>query len=247
MAWQARIGMARKERGALPALPRADVGRGLPARLREAVVLLAVATTLLGAGLTGGGMGVIAAEPTATPADPDSPMTRALAAYAAIQAASALPPDWSPASVAASVAGSVAVTAAPAGFLWPAPGTLTQGYGCTGFAMEPWSAALGCHFHEGLDIANVEGTAVSAVAAGQVAWAGWTDDGYGYSVQLDHGGGLTTRYGHLCCVPVVAIGQRVARGELIGLMGTTGASTGPHLHFTVHLNGAPVDPWGYLG
>lgn len=240
MAWQDNIEMEQETSGASPRLPTAAVvrRRRVPVRVRAAGILLIAATTLLGAGLTGAGIGARAAESSATTADPDSPMTRALAAYEAIQAAHALPPDWSPASVAASVA--------PTGFLWPATGTLTQGYGCTGFALEPWSVALGCYFHEGLDIANVEGTVVAAAAAGQVTWAGWTDDGYGYSVQLDHGGGLTTRYGHLCCAPVVAIDQRVARGELIGLMGTTGASTGPHLHFTVHLNGAPVDPWGYL-
>ena len=225
------------------------------ARVRRGAALLLTATAIsLSTALIPAGDRSAAREAAASP-ESDSPMARALAAYEAIQAAKALPADWSPASVVPAAGASAAVAqaavapaAAPAaGFAWPAGGTLTQGYGCTEFALEPWSAALGCYFHEGLDIANVEGTVVVATAAGQVTWAGWTDDGYGYSVQLDHGNGLTSRYGHLCCAPMVVIGQRVATGEPIGLMGTTGASTGPHPHFTIHLNGQPVDPRDYLG
>ena len=129
-----------------------------------------------------------------------------------------------------------------AGFVWATEGWITQEYGCTDFALEPWHEELGCPFHHGIDIGNLPRTPVRAARDGEVTWAGWRDDGYGYSVLLDHGGGLVTRYGHFCCPPGVVAGQRVKRGDPIGLMGSTGASSGSHLHFAVEVDGRDVDP-----
>lgn len=134
-----------------------------------------------------------------------------------------------------------------AGFMWPAPGIITQEFGCTLFELEPWNSSLGCRFHYGIDIANVPETPILAAKAGQVVFAGWKDDdGYGYRVMLDNGDGVQTLYAHLCCPPDVQAGQDVAQGVTIGLMGSTGASSGSHLHFAVEVGGVAVDPRGYL-
>jgi murein DD-endopeptidase MepM/ murein hydrolase activator NlpD len=98
--------------------------------------------------------------------------------------------------------------------------------------------------HEGIDIAVPFNTPVQAAAAGRVVYAGWMS-GYGNLVVLDHGDGLSTAYGHNTSV-VVAVGQDVAAGQLIAYSGSTGHSTGPHVHFVVRVNGEPVDPMGYL-
>lgn len=100
--------------------------------------------------------------------------------------------------------------------------------------------------HRGLDIAAPMGTEVRAVAAGVVLWAEDNSDfGYGTYILLDHGRGLKTRYAHLSA-SLVRRGQRVARGSLIGLVGATGNTTGPHLHFEVLLHGEATDPEPYL-
>jgi murein DD-endopeptidase MepM/ murein hydrolase activator NlpD len=96
------------------------------------------------------------------------------------------------------------------------------------------------HFHTGVDIAAPRGTPVRAAADGTVLYAGWYG-GYGKLVVLDHGQGTSTLYGHLSQI-LVTSGQRVARGQLIGRVGSTGYSTGPHLHFEIRQNGRPVDP-----
>ena len=83
-----------------------------------------------------------------------------------------------------------------------------------------------------------------AGASGNVTFVGW-QNGYGQLVVIDHGGGLTTRYGHLSHIDV-AQGQTVARGEFIGRVGSTGRSTGPHLHYEIRINDEPVDPLQYL-
>jgi murein DD-endopeptidase MepM/ murein hydrolase activator NlpD len=139
---------------------------------------------------------------------------------------------------------SAAVSAS--GHLWPTTGVITQEFGCTDFALEPWNAEFRCRFHSGIDIANAEATPIRAALAGSVVFAGWGDDGYGYRVLLDDGGGVQTLYGHLCCSPELAAGQAVAQGEQIGLMGTTGASSGNHLHFAVIVDGIAVNPRDYL-
>jgi murein DD-endopeptidase MepM/ murein hydrolase activator NlpD len=128
---------------------------------------------------------------------------------------------------------------------WPITGTITQPFGPTDLTLEPaYDGAA--HFHLGLDIANTEGTPIAAAAAGTVIFAGWTDAGYGNCVQIDHGNGLVTLYGHMVALPLVTVGQKVTAGQLIGNVGTTGNSTGPHLHFGVQYNGAWVDPMAYL-
>lgn len=99
---------------------------------------------------------------------------------------------------------------------------------------------LGLRLHAGIDIPGKQGSLVSATAPGAVAFAGWAG-GYGNMVVIDHGGGVRTRYGHLVRALVTA-GERVNGGDVIGLLGSTGHSTGPHLHYELRVNGAPVDP-----
>ncbi len=134
---------------------------------------------------------------------------------------------------------------AATGFVWPARGTITQRYGPTGFWMEPAYQGY-AHFHQGLDIANGLGTPIVAAGSGTVIFAGWSNSGYGFCVQIDHGNGLVTLYGHMASQPVVQVGQHVNQGQLIGKMGSTGASTGSHLHFAVMKNGAWVNPLNFL-
>jgi murein DD-endopeptidase MepM/ murein hydrolase activator NlpD len=88
------------------------------------------------------------------------------------------------------------------------------------------------------------GTPVIAGARGQVSFVGW-QNGYGQLVVIDHGGGLSTRYGHLSHIDV-DLGQSVSRGQLIGKVGSTGRSTGPHLHYEVRINDQAVNPLQYL-
>jgi murein DD-endopeptidase MepM/ murein hydrolase activator NlpD len=132
------------------------------------------------------------------------------------------------------------------GYVWPTIGTVTQEFGCTDFDLEPWNAEVGCRFHYGIDIANEPGTPILAAHAGRVVDSGWAEDGYGYRVVLSDADGVRTLYGHLCCAPGVIVGQEVEQGEQIGLMGTTGASSGPHLHFAIEIDGAYVNPRNYL-
>ena len=98
--------------------------------------------------------------------------------------------------------------------------------------------------HEGIDIAAPIGTPIWAAAAGTVIYAGWLS-GYGSLVLVDHGNGLATAYAHASAILVV-LGQQVSQGETIALVGSTGHSTGPHLHFEVRINGVAVDPLLYL-
>jgi murein DD-endopeptidase MepM/ murein hydrolase activator NlpD len=98
--------------------------------------------------------------------------------------------------------------------------------------------------HEGIDIAASSGTPIRAAAAGTVIHAGWLG-GYGNLVVLDHGDGLATAYAHASAI-LVGVGQQVAQGETVSLVGSTGNSSGPHLHFEVRVNGAAVDPLLYL-
>jgi murein DD-endopeptidase MepM/ murein hydrolase activator NlpD len=99
-------------------------------------------------------------------------------------------------------------------------------------------------FHSGIDIAAPRGTRIVAAYGGTVIAAGWRS-GYGNTVEINHGNGLTTMYAHNH-TNLVRVGQVVARGEVIAHVGSTGNSTGPHLHFEVRVNGAHVNPWSYL-
>lgn len=100
------------------------------------------------------------------------------------------------------------------------------------------------HFHDGIDINAPAGTPVAVVARGRVTYVGYLG-GYGLAVKVDHGDGLVTMYAHLSKA-LVEPGQTVAGGDRIALSGSTGTSTGPHLHFSVFVGGSPVDPVGWL-
>jgi murein DD-endopeptidase MepM/ murein hydrolase activator NlpD len=116
---------------------------------------------------------------------------------------------------------------------WPVSGPVTSGFGVR------WG-----RMHEGIDIAVGQGTPVHAAAAGTVIYAGWME-GYGNLVVVDHGNGLSTAYGHNSTL-ASSVGQAVTAGQVIAYSGSTGHSTGPHVHFEVRVNGSPVDPLGYL-
>jgi murein DD-endopeptidase MepM/ murein hydrolase activator NlpD len=100
-------------------------------------------------------------------------------------------------------------------------------------------------FHKGVDFAGSQGSSVTAVGAGVVTWAG-ERSGYGRLVEINHGDGFVTRYAHNERT-LVTVGQTVKRGEPVALMGSTGRSTGPHVHFEVLRNGRQVDPLSYVG
>ncbi|MGA9854417.1 MAG: M23 family metallopeptidase [Gammaproteobacteria bacterium] len=122
----------------------------------------------------------------------------------------------------------------------PSGPPVTEGYESSPFGMriDPFTGELS--FHPGIDFAGPEGEPVKAVAAGVVTWAG-PRSGYGNMVQIDHGNGYSTLYGH-CEKLLVHVGEMVKKGQEIGLLGSTGRSTGPHVHFGVLYNGIPVNP-----
>lgn len=120
-------------------------------------------------------------------------------------------------------------------FIWPINGTLTSPF-CESRAWES------CH--PGLDIAAPNGTPIRAADGGRVAIAGWVG-GYGNYTCIQHTASLSTCYGHQSAIKV-SVGQQVSQGQVIGLVGSTGHSTGPHLHFEVRLNGAVQNPMAYL-
>jgi murein DD-endopeptidase MepM/ murein hydrolase activator NlpD len=124
--------------------------------------------------------------------------------------------------------------------IWPVIGKLESG---VGGRRNPFGGR-GFEYHEGQDIDAAKGTPVQVAASGRVIIAGW-QRGYGNVVYVDHGAGLSTRYGHLSEIDV-SVGQSVTRGQKIGLVGSTGRSTGPHLHYEVRINNQPVDPLPYL-
>jgi murein DD-endopeptidase MepM/ murein hydrolase activator NlpD len=123
--------------------------------------------------------------------------------------------------------------------LWPVIGHLTSIFGQR---MDPFSGEGA--FHTGVDISSQYGDSVRATADGIVVEAG-DHAGYGRLVVVDHGFGLTTYYGHLSSLNVV-VGQQLKRGDAIGNVGVSGRSTGPHVHYEVRINGAPVNPMRYL-
>ncbi|MFY9781210.1 MAG: peptidoglycan DD-metalloendopeptidase family protein [Candidatus Baltobacteraceae bacterium] len=128
---------------------------------------------------------------------------------------------------------------APSSFSWPVSGPITSPFG-----MRADPLGRGFHMHEGIDIAAPTGTTIAAAAGGRVIFAGWYG-GYGNAIVIDHGGHTSTLYGH-CSQIFVAEGQDVQRGQPIGAVGSTGNSTGPHVHFEVRVNGVPVDPTARL-
>ncbi|WP_315443923.1 M23 family metallopeptidase [uncultured Selenomonas sp.] len=125
------------------------------------------------------------------------------------------------------------------------PHTTPSIWPTTGYVSSPYGLRFGgSEFHQGVDIAAEIGTPIVATADGVVTAAGW-NGGYGNMVDVDHGGGIVTRYGHASAV-AVTVGQQVRRGQTIAYVGSTGRSTGPHLHYEVRVNGQPVNPAGYL-
>ena len=122
---------------------------------------------------------------------------------------------------------------------WPVSGEITSPYG---YRVHPiWGTTI---YHSGIDIGVDEGTPVHAADSGVIVWSGWMG-GYGYAVVIDHGNGLSTLYGHNSELAVDE-GQSVSKGHVVAYAGSTGNSTGPHVHFEVRENGDPVDPMGYL-
>ena len=126
-----------------------------------------------------------------------------------------------------------------------APHTTPSIWPTAGYVSSPYGLRFGgSEFHQGVDIAAEIGTPIVATADGVVTAAGW-NGGYGNMVDVDHGGGIVTRYGHASAV-AVTVGQQVRRGEVIAYVGSTGRSTGPHVHYEVRVDGQPVNPAGYL-
>ena len=127
--------------------------------------------------------------------------------------------------------------------MWPTSGQLTSLYGYRLSPMQRADGDLG-ECHQGVDIANKPDTLIYATANGTARYVGWSY-GYGQMIVLDHGYGISTLYAHTS-KSVVKAGDRVARGQVIGYMGTTGRSTGAHLHYEIWRHGRPVNPMIYL-
>jgi murein DD-endopeptidase MepM/ murein hydrolase activator NlpD len=128
--------------------------------------------------------------------------------------------------------------------VWPLDGPITQGFGPTSLVLEPARCYEGhCypHFHTGIDIAAPLGTPVRAIAAGVVTVAERLADG-AVVVEVEHKPDVFSLYGHLQPELAVHIGQSVVAGEVIGQVGLTGVTTGPHLHFEIDASGVPIDP-----
>jgi murein DD-endopeptidase MepM/ murein hydrolase activator NlpD len=123
--------------------------------------------------------------------------------------------------------------------IWPVKGFISSGFGARKDPIDGEPA-----IHEGIDISAPLGSPVMAPAEGLVIWTGWKQ-GYGNCIEISHGGGLVTRYGHLSKI-LVKTGQSVKRWQRIGLVGSSGRSTGAHLHYEVRRNDRPVNPKRFL-
>lgn len=124
--------------------------------------------------------------------------------------------------------------------IWPTDGVVTSRFG---WRSSPWGGGGG-DWHPGIDIANEYGTPIRATADGEVIYSDWYS-GYGRLVQIDHGNGIVTLYGHNSQI-VVHVGERVKKGEVIAYMGSTGNSTGSHCHYEVRVTGTAINPANYL-
>ncbi len=136
-------------------------------------------------------------------------------------------------TIAAQSSAPTATPSASSGLIWPVSGPITSPFGMR------WGS-----LHPGIDIGVGTGTPIHAAASGRVIVAGYSG-GYGNLIVIDHGNGSATAYAHQSSL-AAAVGQQVSQGEVIGYVGSTGFSTGPHLHFEVRVGGSPVDPMGYL-
>ena len=119
----------------------------------------------------------------------------------------------------------------------PITGTISSRFGST--------SRVRSSTHKGLDIAASSGTSIKAAAAGTVTYAGWVTTGLGYQVVINHGNNVETYYGH-CSKIYVSVGDTVAQGDVIAAVGSTGNSTGPHLHLEVRVNGVAYNPQNYV-
>jgi murein DD-endopeptidase MepM/ murein hydrolase activator NlpD len=140
-----------------------------------------------------------------------------------------------------SSSGTYNVTVSNEGFVWPVPGYYNRVSSPFGYRSRG--------FHSGVDISGsgVNGTVIVAAKDGVVVSAGWSSGGLGYRVVINHGGGIVTRYGHCLSGSIsVSAGQTVSAGQAIARVGSTGNSTGPHLHFEVKRNGTAVNPLPYI-
>jgi murein DD-endopeptidase MepM/ murein hydrolase activator NlpD len=124
--------------------------------------------------------------------------------------------------------------------LWPTTSNLITSY--FGYRVHPIYGTT--RFHSGIDIGASYGAPIYAAESGRVILASYYD-GYGNCIIIDHGDGVSTLYAH-CSSIIVKVGQYVSKGQIIGYVGSTGNSTGPHLHFEVRINGNPVNPFNYL-
>ena len=135
--------------------------------------------------------------------------------------------------------GSVAVQSTGS-MIWPASGPITSSFG---WRIHPiYGSSI---FHSGVDIGADYGDTVAAADGGVIIYSDWMS-GYGKTIIIQHANGITSLYGH-CSALLVSTGQRVNKGQAIARVGSTGNSTGPHLHFEVRVNGSPVNPGNYLG
>ncbi len=174
------------------------------------------------------------AAPAQKPAQAAAPKP-AVPAVAPKPAQAAAPKPAVPAAVAPKPAVAQGSGLASGSMIWPMRGLIT-----TYFGQRIWYG-----IHMGLDVAAGCGAPIIAADGGTVIEAGWSPYGYGINVQIDHGGGIVTRYGHMSRV-IAVNGQRVSKGQLIGLEGTTGNSTGCHLHFEVKVGGNYQNPLGWI-
>lgn len=183
-----------------------------------------------------------AVEPQPVAADPVSADANAVLDFERAALSSKFDPDAKLRGL--SVAGTDVTPAAAMGTLaTPLKSDLVQ-TSSFGYRVSPITGTAG-ELHTGQDFAAACGTEVTAAAAGTVKSAGWHALGGGNRVVVDHGNGVETTYNHLSAISV-SVGDTVERGHLVGASGSTGASTGCHLHFEVLVNGTPVDPLGWL-
>lgn len=177
-----------------------------------------------------------------TVSDQIAEQSRKEAAAAAAAAAAAKKKGGSSSSSSSSSAGNLSSATLTSGtFTWPLPG-YTNNSSAYGWRVHPIYGTR--KFHKGEDIPAPTGTPIVAAASGTVTTAGWVS-GYGNYTVINHGGGVMTAYGHQSAI-YVSVGQTVSAGQTIGAVGSTGNSTGPHLHFEVYVNGATQNPMSYF-
>ena len=177
-----------------------------------------------------------------TVSDQIAEQSRKEAAAAAAAAAAAKKKGGSSSSSSSSSAGNLSSATLTSGtFTWPLPG-YTNNSSAYGWRVHPIFGTR--KFHKGEDIPAPTGTPIVAAASGTVTTAGWVS-GYGNYTVINHGGGVMTAYGHQSAIRV-SVGQTVTAGQTIGLVGSTGNSTGPHLHFEVYVNGSTQNPMSYF-